>query len=105
MKNVMISQPMNGKSLEEIIEERKDIIKVLKKEGYNVMDTIIKNTGNKLEDIHYLLASLEFLINADYIFFMQGWEKSRGCKIEHLVAVEYGKKIMYENKIENYNNL
>lgn len=72
LKNVMISQPMNGKTYEKIIEERKDIIKMLKKQGYNVMDTIMRNKGNKLEDIHYLLASLEFLINADYIYFMQG---------------------------------
>lgn len=26
-----------------------------------------------------------------------GWEYARGCKIEHEVAVEYGKKVMYEN--------
>ena len=83
---------MNGKSYEEIIEERQNIIEMLKKQGYNVMDTVIGNTGDKLEDIHYLLASLKFLISADYIYFMQGWEKSRSCKIEHLVAVEYGKK-------------
>ena len=31
---------------------------------------------------------------------MKGWEKARGCKIEHQVAVEYGKEIMYCNQEE-----
>ena len=31
------------------------------------------------------------------VFFMKGWEKARGCKIEHQIAVEYGKEVKYEN--------
>lgn len=31
------------------------------------------------------------------IVFMKGWEKARGCKIEHQVAVEYGKQVTYCN--------
>ena len=29
---------------------------------------------------------------------MKGWEKARGCKIEHQVAVEYGKEVLYCNQ-------
>ncbi len=99
MKSIMISQPMNGKTYEEIIGERKSVTRILENQGYNVMDTIIKNSNASLDDIQFLLKSLSFLANADCIYFMQGWEKSRGCKIEHQVAVEYGKEIIYSNKI------
>ena len=99
MKSIMISQPMNGKTYEEIIGERKSVTRILENQGYNVMDTIIKNSNASLDDIQFLLESLSFLANADCIYFMQGWEKSRGCKIEHQVAVEYGKEIIYSNKI------
>ena len=38
------------------------------------------------------------LSKADVAFFSNGWEHSRGCKIEHACAVEYGIPIIYYNK-------
>ena len=29
-------------------------------------------------------------------YFCKGWEKTRGCKIEHDAAVAYGLEIIYE---------
>lgn len=29
-------------------------------------------------------------------YFCKGWEKARGCKIEHDAAVAYGLEIIYE---------
>lgn len=97
MKNVMISQPMSGKTNEQIRKEREQLINVLESKGFNVMDTIIEDFDDKIDPVFYLIKSLGYLANADCIFFMKGWEKARGCKIEHEVAVEYGKEVMYEN--------
>lgn len=97
MKNVMISQPMRGKTDEQIRKEREQLINVLESKGFNVIDTIIEDFDDKIDPVFYLIKSLEYLTNADCIFFMKGWEKARGCKIEHEVAVEYGKEVMYEN--------
>lgn len=96
---VMISQPMNGKTNEQIKEERKDIIFNLVMNGYTVIDTIIKEDAPKYCDnaIHYLSKSIEFIGEVDCVYFMKGWEKARGCRIEHEVAVAYGKKCLYEN--------
>ena len=47
------------------------------------------------EAIYYLSKSIEFIGKADVIYFMKGWEKARGCKIEHEVAAEYGKECRY----------
>ncbi len=96
-KKIMISQPMRGKTNEQIREEREQLIRILENEGFNVMNTIIENFDDKVEPIFYLAKSLEYLANADCVFFMKGWEKARGCKIEHQVAVEYEKQIYYEN--------
>ena len=38
----------------------------------------------------YLGESLKLLATADVAYFAKGWEKARGCKIEHTCAVEYG---------------
>lgn len=96
---IMISQPMRGKTNEQIRKEREQLVKKLKSEGHEVIDTIINEESPKdiNEAIYYLSKSIEFIGKVDAIYFMKGWEKARGCKIEHEVAVEYGKKVMYEN--------
>ena len=93
----MISQPMRGKTDEEIREERKQVVNMLENQGFNVIDTIIEDFTDKIDPIFYLVKSLEYLANAKYVYFMKGWEKAKGCKIEHEVAVEYGKEVIYEN--------
>ena len=96
---IMISQPMKGKTNEQIRKEREMLIRKLKLKEYEVVDTIIneKPPKNIDEAIYYLSKSIEFIGKVDAVYFMKGWEKARGCKIEHEVAVEYGKQVFYEN--------
>lgn len=95
---IMISQPMRGKTNEQIREEREELVKALTEEGHEVLDTVLE-TAPADEDvaIYCLSQSIRFLGKADMVVFMKGWEKARGCKIEHQVATEYGKEIRYIN--------
>lgn len=91
----MISQPMVGKTNEEIKAERKELVEILEEQGYDVLDTVLTEKDVLKDDpICYLAKSLEFLAEADILVCMKGWEEARGCRIEHLVAEEYGKEIM-----------
>ncbi len=92
---VMISQPMRGKTNEEIRAEREDVIEKLSNDGYDVVDTVISEDAPKNIDeaIFYLSKSIEFIGKVDAIVFMPGWNRTRGCRIEYLVAREYGKFI------------
>lgn len=91
----MISQPMGGKTNEEIEAERKELVEILEEQGYDVLDTVLTEEDVSKDDpICYLAKSLEFLAEADILVCMKGWEEARGCRIEHLVAEEYGKEIM-----------
>lgn len=96
---IMISQPMRGKSNEEIKKERENIVDKLTRKGYTVIDSIISDEPPKDcdEAIYYLSKSIETIGKVDCLYFMKGWEKARGCKIEHEVAVNYNKECMYEN--------
>lgn len=42
----------------------------------------------------YIGKSLELMSTADIVYFTEGWERYRGCRIEHLAAYEYNIKIM-----------
>lgn len=93
---VMISQPMRGKTEEQIRKEREELVKQLELEGHQVIDTVLDLSEGKTP-VHYLAKSIELLADVDGVVFMNGWEKARGCKIEHQVACEYGKDIKYCN--------
>ncbi len=96
---IMISQPMRGKTNEQIRAERAELVKRMEEEGYEVLDTVINETPPKdvNDAIYYLSKSIEFIGKVDAVYFMRNWQKARGCKIEHEVAVEYGKRVFYGN--------
>ena len=96
--DLMISQPMKGKTNEQIREERANLIKKLEEQGNKVVDTVFENApANEDIAIYMLSQSIRYIGKVDGVVFMKGWEKARGCKIEHEVAVEYGKQVFYEN--------
>lgn len=95
---IMLSQPMKGKTNEEIRKEREHLVKEIESNGDIVLDTIFDEVPKNVDEaIWFLSKSIEYLAQADVVFFMKDWEYARGCKIEHQIAIEYGKKVMYEN--------
>lgn len=95
---VMISQPMRGKTNEQIRKEREDLVKRVEEDGDIVLDTVFDEAPKNVnEAVWFLAKSIEHLANADRVIFMKGWNKARGCKIEHEIAVEYGKEVIYLN--------
>ena len=100
MTKVFISQPMKDKTNQEIEQERKEIIE--KAEKYfgeiEVIDSFFKDAPHDAKPLWFLGKSLELLSNADAIVLGKGWKNSRGCRIEHECAVQYGISVIY---IEN----
>ncbi len=97
----MISQPMRGKSEQEIRDEREALVNNLKNSDYDVIDTVFpdfKNieVQNANKPLLYLAKSIEYLATVDCVYFMDGWENARGCRIEHQCAVDYGVSILYD---------
>lgn len=94
---VMISQPMRGKTNEQIRKEREDLVNKLEKDNFEVIDTIISEKAplGRNEAIYYLSKSIEFISQADIVYFMKGWQNARGCRIENQVCQAYGKQTMY----------
>lgn len=94
---IMISQPMRGKTNEEIRKEREKIVRRMEKDNFEVIDTIISENAPKgyNEGIYYLAKSIEFMSKADIVYFMKGWEEAKGCKIENKICQYYGKQTMY----------
>lgn len=105
----MISQPMQGKTEQEIVAKRDEAASYLELMGYEVVYTLFgdpqidvdaANTTGKYGannlPLNYLARSLRFMSYCDAVYFCNDWETARGCRIEHEAAVAYGLTILYE---------
>lgn len=93
MKKLFISQPMRGKTDEEILAVRKKAIESAEKkigEKVDVIDSFFQKAPVDAKPLWFLGKSLELLSTADIAYFARGWEDARGCRIENTCAVEYG---------------
>ena len=93
MKKLFISQPMRGKTEEEILAVREKAIKSAEKqvgEPVEVIDSFFQSVPVGVKPLWYTGESLKLLAEADVAYFAKGWDEARGCKIEHTCAVEYG---------------
>ena len=94
MKRLFISQPMRGKTDQEILEVRAAAIESAKAylgEDIEVIESFFQNipeVGNR--PLWCLGESLKLLATADVAYFAKDWEQYRGCKIENTCAIEYG---------------
>lgn len=106
MKKAMLSQPMAGKSEEEIVATREKAIAALKAKGYEIVNTLFTDEWYSKESMTargvvqiplcFLAKSLENMSLCHAAYFCKGWEKARGCRIEHEAAKAYGLEIIYE---------
>nr|DAJ71511.1 MAG TPA: deoxyribosyltransferase [Caudoviricetes sp.] len=102
----MLSQPMAGKTDEEIVKTREKAMKALEAKGYEVVNTLftdewysneaMKERGVVQIPLCFLAKSLENMSLCHAAYFCKGWENARGCKLEHDAAVAYGLDIIYE---------
>lgn len=102
----MLSQPMAGKTDEEIIATREKAIKVLESKGYELVNTLFTDEWYNTENMEkrgvvqiplcFLAKSLENMSLCHVAYFCKGWENARGCRIEHEAAKAYGLEIIYE---------
>ena len=97
MKKLFISQPMRGKTDEEILAVRAQAIQSAERvlgEDVEVIDSFFKGAVVQStvlsRPLWFLGESLKLLSGADVAYFADGWEDARGCRIEHECAIEYG---------------
>lgn len=106
-KKAMLSQPMAGRTDEEIAAAREKAMADLEAMGYEVVNTYFTDewySDEAMEErgvvqvpLCYLAKSLENMSLCHAAYFCKGWESARGCKIEHEAAVAYGLKVLHED--------
>ena len=94
MKRLFISQPMRGKTEDQILAVREKAISSAERylgEEVEVIDSFFRGVNYAGHKPLYLLGkSIELMASADVVYFAKDWEKARGCRIENTCALEYG---------------
>ena len=103
-QRAMISQPMVGRSDEEIAATRGRAVAVLESKGYEVVNTLFTEDwhsergmgGVTAPGLFYLAKSLDAMSRCHAAYFCRGWDRARGCVIEEAAARAYGIDVIYE---------
>ena len=96
---IFISLPMKGRSDEAIEKEIALTSEYLKARypGCEILHAFFTDDDFKPEGgdiaMKYLGRSIQVMADADLVFFASGWITARGCRMEYLIAREYGKRI------------
>lgn len=97
---IFISQPMNDKTNEEILNERNRVFNLFRlivpsSLEVEVIDSFFKDAPHDAKPLWYIGEAIKLMADADVVYFCKDWHKYRGCTIEHECAVRYDKKIIY----------
>ncbi|MEG2379808.1 MAG: DUF4406 domain-containing protein [Bacilli bacterium] len=106
---IFVSQPMRQKSEREIFNTMMEAVKDCRKiykytDGLTVLKSyfsdieIEENKKIVNEGVYLLGKSIELMAEADVVYFCQGWEKAKGCVLEHECALAYGLEIIEDYK-------
>ena len=97
---IFISQPMNGRTDEDILAKRESLI-ALAKEKYGeveVIDSFTKDPDLEAKgQIAMLGHSIGMMADADLVVFAKDWTRARGCRVEQQVAKQYEIPILFEH--------
>lgn len=95
---LFISQPMKGRTDEEILKEREEILARCKQRYGDDIELIESfyddEPGVKVPALAKLGRSIIALADADVAYFAKGFDKARGCCIENKCAIEYGIEVI-----------
>lgn len=88
---VFVSQPMAGKTAEELWEKMYKVKAYLERcyqyKDIQLIDNIFYNELDK--PVKLLGKAVSMMAEADLVVFVTGWEEARGCEVEHRVAKNY----------------
>ena len=63
--------------------------------GYDVVNPVSDGIVEGWEWSDYMRRDIKQLCDCDYIYFIKGWENSKGCCLENSIAFQLGINVLY----------
>ena len=100
MSKVYISSQISGLEKDDYMERFAKAEKKLSREFFSVINPAKVNAQLPENTTYreYMNMSLTMLDMCDYIYLLDGWEKSKGACLEYQYAKTLGKEIIFQGK-------
>ena len=93
---IYISGKISGTDLTKTRARFVAAAKVTKRLGYEPVNPFENGLSEHDSWEAHMLKDIIDLLQCNAIYMLQGWEDSKGARIEHYIATEIGMPIMYE---------
>lgn len=97
-KKCYISGKITGLSIEEYTREFEQAKKEVEEMGYIPVSPIDLPHEHDKEYSSYMKEDLIEMLKCDYIYLIQNYVSSNGCRIEYKLSLEVGIGIIYQRK-------
>ena len=100
-KKVYISGPITGLRNDKYRDKFREADKKLHEEGHYAIDpSVIGKPGQRSWD-YYMRVAIPELCKCDTIYMLEGWEQSKGAKLERHIAQQLGMEIRDQASEDN----
>ena len=93
-KRIYISLPISGRPPELVALKVKEVKELIRK-NHTPVSPLDVNKGVK-DYAKCMGNDIEAIINCDAVYFVKGWQSSKGCTAEYEIARIYDKEIIFE---------
>ena len=93
---IYISGKISGTNLTETRKCFAAAVKATKRLGYEPVNPLENGLSEHDNWEAHMLKDIADLLQCKAIYMLQGWQDSKGARIEHYIANEIGMPIMYE---------
>ena len=93
---IYISGKISGTNLTETRKRFASVAKVMKRLGYEPVNPLENGLSEHDTWEAHIVKDIATLLQCKAIYMLQGWQESKGARIEHYIATEIGLSIMYE---------
>lgn len=94
-QKVYISGPITGRDEKEYMNDFNSTELWLTGLGYDVVNPVSDGIVEGWEWSDYMRRDIKQLCDCDYIYFIKGWENSKGCCLENSIAFHLGINVLY----------
>lgn len=92
---IYISLPITGRDIEEVEARCIFASGVLEKKGHVPVSPLDVSADRDAPYSEHIGKDIAALLESDAVVFLEGYESSKGCRLEHAAAKLYGKEIYY----------
>ena len=93
---IYISGKISGTDLTETRKRFAAVAKAMKRLGYEPVNPLENGLSEQDTWEVHIIKDIATLLQCKAIYMLQGWQESKGARIEHYIATEIGLSIMYE---------